>query len=180
MEGLKKTNHFTMKDFELLFDKNLNQYYYKFKNGLVSFDSPSEIKHNKPFIKKLFKRQHLNRSNSCQSQLSNSSQSSRGSQSSQNSDSSEISNFSLTNKVRSIKPHQYINDKKEDFDDEYLLNFNNFKNFAGTSLALDSEDDDSHSIVSFYHEDNESEDLYTFDKEKERIELRLQFLKELE
>lgn len=83
-----------------------------------------------------------------------------------------------------------------EFDDEFLLdNPLNLRNFAGTSGAYNSEEESisSESINSYYSElDNNAfyydypESIYSnipitdHEKEKEREELRLQFMNELE
>lgn len=166
---------------KLQYDNDLNQYYYlNTKDNSISFDLPNEVvkTEKKLLLKKLsFKRKKSN-SSICKS-ISNDYK---------NSLSKVSSPLSSTSEKSSNNSVQSSDSSINSFDDEYLLtNTNNFKNFAGTSLSYNYDDNASinseQSIVTFYSDMDPTEfsnDYYSFDKEKERIELRLQFLKELQ
>ncbi|EGV66670.1 hypothetical protein PSN45_002715 [Yamadazyma tenuis] len=169
-------------NWKLQFDSTLNQYYYlDTKTNTISFDCPAEVKRTKKqsLLRRLsFKSKKSNESlitATCSDALSKNSTNSTSSYTSQSSTSST--------------PSQPQPKQTPFFDDEYLLNNpTNFRNFAGTSLAQadgfhdDVSSIDSESVITYYSELNHdiyAEDYYSFDKEKERIELRLQFMKEL-
>lgn len=84
-----------------------------------------------------------------------------------------------------------LNSMISGLDDEFLLhNPTNLKNFAGTSITTNGSDmesvDSSESIHSYYsnlpyyYEELEQDVDLSFDKEQERLELRLQFREELQ
>lgn len=159
-----------MKDnWKLEYDPILKQHYYlNTMTNTISFDLPCEVRRkNNSFLSKLsFKRKRSN--DSCIN-------------STQSDDKKKVSEPDTN------QEHLQYND------DEYLYNNpTNFKNFAGTSLTPSTDDNqsidsnyfDNESIVTFYSDLDENEynyeEAYTFDKEKERMELRLQFLSELQ
>lgn len=163
-------------EWKLQYDNVLNQYYYlNTKDNSISFDLPNEVvkTEKKLLLKRLsFKRKKSNGS-LCKSMSSD--YKNLISQSTSSSSSADTSDKSSNSSINSL-------------DDEYLFtNSNNFKNFAGTSLSNNYDDVSSinseQSIITYYSDMDPtafSNDYYSFDKEKERIELRLQFLKELQ
>lgn len=147
-----------MTNWKLQYDNTINQYYYlNPKDNSILFDLPEEVKTKRGLFRKFsFKRKRSNDSSTSLKSM----------------------NSTSSSTLKSTE-----NTKSEIIDDEYLLNNpTNFRNFAGTSYTYEDDEEsiDSHSIVTFYSElDNDSYE-HTFDKERERIELRRQFLKELQ
>lgn len=200
------------------FDPTINQYYYiNTKDNTITFDSPNEVKRRKFPCKKTSSSSSslTSKGSAITSIKSNSSHSSFLQKLGFRRKSSDKGNDSIKSSIQPSKsqpttttdfngpvedndtiPEAYNSDNDDtindvlSLDDEYLLsNPKNFRNFAGTSISPDHNDDlssiDSQgSIVSYYSEleTNEfgTDEFYSFDKEKERAELRQQFLRELE
>lgn len=184
-------------NWKLEYDSTLSQYYYvNTETNSISFDLPCEVKrksHTPSFLRKLsFKRK---RSNDSDINCTQAEEALKRAGSSPMSPQTSFDAYSQIPSSPQTKFHNnhYNYDHLQYNDDEYLYNNpTNFKNFAGTSLTPDHDDNESinsdysddQSIITFYSDldmnEYANDDNYTFDKEKERIELRLQFLRELQ
>jgi len=191
-------------DWKLQYDSSLHEYYYvNTVTNDISFDLPSEVKHKKSF----FKRCDISILSKLSLKLSQKSNRSEDSVEKDLDLTRSLSQTTSTNTIEGTESptiatnlstpkleYPIVDNTIVDFNDESLIEssiFNTNYEFDSELESIDSNDvvsfdgnnyeyTNHYNVDEYYQEEDVDKQLFDWEKENERMQLRLQMLRELE